>query len=163
MCNWSIFALLLFAFSWGCPASNGDPHDQSAHGHEADAGHDDENGHNLNFESIVGLQTVSDAFTLTLTAADPDPAIKGKNNWQMLLEDTAGEKISDATIVIQPRMPQHNHGTIPATFEAAELSEPGTYEFIDVYLLMIGDWEITTTISANDINETLVFHVDATN
>lgn len=155
----SLLGLFLVALSLSCGSTTDDPHENNTLSHETDAGPI----HDLNFESIVGLQATSETFVITLTAADPDPAIKGMNNWEVLLEDTAGDRISGATIVIEPRMPQHNHGTIPATFTATEFSEAGTYKFADVYLLMIGDWEVTITVAANNLSETLVFHVYATN
>lgn len=78
----------------------------------------------------------------TLRAGDPSPPDKGDNVWTVALT-AGGEPVTDSGLTLEPFMPEHGHGTNPASVPSVPGSEPGTYLSDPFYLFMGGVWEIT--------------------
>jgi len=139
-------------------------HDHSTHDHSTHAHGDDEMDINCAAESraltyVQDLQvhTENGHFTVTLNSSDPAPPEEGNNNWQITLENSTGEKLSDATIVTTPLMPDHGHGTTPAPSAIESSSTPGSYELTPVNLRMPGLWQVTLDIQSGETNDSAVF------
>jgi len=103
-------------------------------------------------ESILGLKAESETHTIQLISADPDPAIKGKNDWTLSLTDKADNAITGATIVAVPFMIVHGHGSSPLSYTASESEQEGEYLFTAINFIMVGTWEITFKVTVE--NET---------
>lgn len=140
----------------GWPLSGCEETETDAHEHHANEP--------ISYEPITGLKASSEKYTLTLAQVEPDPAIKGSNNWKIHLTDIENENVQDAAIKLEPHMPQHDHVSIPPFFTGIALEdEPGYYEFDEIRFFMVGNWEIIASITLNEETEQIIFHVDATN
>ena len=102
------------------------------------------------FELRMSLDSADGKFSLKIEAADPNPVDRGKNTWTVILTDADDAPISDATIVLEPVMPGHGHGTFPATFEGTSGSTPGSYDFGPFDLMMPGTWKLEFTITDSE-------------
>ena len=97
-------------------------------------------------EFAIGLSKSSSLIGATFVSADPAPPIKGDNTWMIVFADPQGQPLSDLTIVVTPRMPDHGHGTpISAVVSATDV--PGEYAITPVNLFMAGYWEITFDVT----------------
>ncbi len=101
-------------------------------------------------EFTAGMEHAGDEglFTFVLEAADPAPPDEGDNVWTVRVL-SGGAEAELASVVIEPFMPEHGHGTVPKTFEAAA-DGAGGYESAPFDLFMGGLWEITVTAEGTD-------------
>ena len=130
------FLLLLCLYVCGCPSGSTDQEDaHSEHSSEAIP------------ESILGLKASGDTFTLEITAASPDPAHKGKNDWTVRLTDSEQNPVEDATLTVVPFMTVHGHGTSPSSFRASASATAGEYRFTELNFIMAGEWDLTFSVS----------------
>ncbi len=83
-----------------------------------------------------GMAIDAPPFRLTLLDADPDPPDVGPNTWSLALEPPV-----EATIVLEPWMPAHDHGLSPPTYTATPSETPGRYALPVFDLIMPGTWE----------------------
>jgi len=80
-------------------------------------------------------------YTYTMLSADPDPPDRGENTWEIEVTDVAGAPVAGLPLLVEPFMPEHDHGTNPATFDAEDLGD-GVYRFTDIDLFMPGLWQL---------------------
>ncbi len=99
------------------------------------------------FMAGVSQATAGGAFTITITGAEPMMPMHGENTWQLTVADAEGAAVEGATVVITPDMPDHNHGTDPATFTATAGDEAGAYSVGPITLQMPGVWRFTVEVT----------------
>ena len=89
-----------------------------------------------------GLSKESDnGWTFRFVQSAVTPPDKGSNTFTLEVEEN-GVKRSDLTVIAEPSMPHHDHGTFPPTFTATA-NDAGTYVLGPIDLFMSGRWEIT--------------------
>ncbi len=131
--------IVLIAFILCCACDDADPIDERAD------------------VFAIGLEKIGDnGLTLTLASMDPAPPQKGDNIWTISLKDAAGNPVSNATLDVNPRMPDHGHGT-PVIPEIEAGTEDGQYIINKLNLWMPGLWEVTIGVeSENSPSDTFV-------
>jgi hypothetical protein len=92
-----------------------------------------------------------------LVSSDPIPEFTGVYNWTVEVLDINGSVANEATVLAEPRMPEHGHGTFPATTAAEATEGTGRLILNELDLFMPGTWEVTLTISAGGLTDTVVF------
>lgn len=119
--------------------SDGDEDTGSDHDHMAEAGCASEDRDDV---YMLGMEKVGPALTVRFVDAMPAPPARYDNTWTLeVLDSATGMPVDDAELVVEPFMPDHNHGTgIEA--KVTKLAEPGQIELEPVYLFMPGLWEV---------------------
>jgi len=98
-------------------------------------------------EFAIGLAaTGANGYTLAIEAATPFPAARGDNAWTVAITDGAAAPAAGLQIAVDPRMPDHGHGT-PIVAVVTETGTAGTYEIDPINLWMPGYWEIGVQLS----------------
>jgi len=100
-----------------------------------------------------GMSRLGDAGVLqfAIAAASPAPPDKGDNVWTIALTNPAGESlVSDETVILTPFMPEHGHGTNPATVTTTNNGD-GTYTTSAFDLFMGGWWQLTVSASGGGV------------
>ena len=137
--------LLLLLACTGKPADSADTSDT------ADSGGDSSSAVDVCGDTATwdtwedGLSRVGDGslLTFTIAAAEPSPPDKGDNVWTIGVSAVAdGSPVSDETVTIAPFMPEHGHGTNPATVTTTSNGD-GTYTSTSFNLFMGGLWQLT--------------------
>ena len=98
---------------------------------------------------VAGLQKASAAgrFQIKLLGSEPGPPQKGNNTWTIEVSDAAAAPQAGLTVVVEPFMPDHGHGTtVKAMVEP--LASPGQYRLSPVNLFMDGVWEVRLVLSS---------------
>lgn len=131
-------ALCLTLSTLACGADEGD----KRHGNMCD-----DSSQTIPFQLGVPLPSSSEAFTLTISNASPSPIDRGDNTWTVQLLNANGDAVNDATLVLEPLMPGHGHGTFPATFTGNSTDSDGHYTLGPFDLLMPGTWLMTLTLT----------------
>jgi hypothetical protein len=103
--------------------------------------------------SLVGLKANSDFYQIEIITASPDPAIKGKNDWTVVLRHNNGDAVTDVTLSVVPFMTVHGHGTTPSSFLATASEQEGAYLFEDLNFIMAGTWQLTFTVTENNMTD----------
>ena len=134
----SLCSLIVAALVSGCGGHDHSTHD---HGNVCDNSTD-----TVPFELGMSLTSTDSKFTITVDTVDPNPIDRGLNTWTIALTDANGSAVSDATVVLEPTMPGHGHGTSPATFSATNESN-GSYSMGPFNLMMPGTWLLTFTVT----------------
>lgn len=98
------------------------------------------------FETGMVLTSQDGALQLTVVTTEPNPIDRGDNTWTVALRDAAGDPVSGASVVLEPTMPGHGHGTFPATFDGTPTEEPGHFLIGPFNLMMPGTWLLTFTV-----------------
>jgi len=96
--------------------------------------------------------------TLTVAATvDPDPPTAGQTTLTITVTDAAGAPVTGATVVVDPQMPSHGHGSTetPVVSEVGD----GVYTAFPVTFQMPGPWEVTITATRGDDHGSLVLHL----
>lgn len=90
----------------------------------------------------------SGALTVKLDSINPNPVVKGNNEWKVTVVDAGGAPVSGATITVKPYMPDHGHGSsiIP---QVAAGADPGSYDVTLLNLFMPGIWQVTFTVTTS--------------
>ena len=72
---------------------------------------------------------------------DPASPVVGENTMYIELFDAEDQPLEGATIVVDPQMPEHGHGSpdVPVITDMGD----GDYEAFPVTLFMPGMWEVT--------------------
>lgn len=145
---------IVFA-AWGCDPKAG----SSGSGDDAESG--DGHGHDHDVESGCAAETRDDEYTLGMEKAGtavrvrfvdalPAPPDRGDNAWTIEVIDIAtGMPLDDVSLVVEPYMPDHMHGTsIAAHVTAADV--PGEYVIAPVNMFMPGLWQVHLYLSLAD-------------
>lgn len=94
-------------------------------------------------------------FVVRYQSESEPPQINTLHTWQIHIEDTAGEAVTDASMAVSGGMPLHNHGLPTRPRVTAELGD-GNYEIGGMRFHMAGSWEITLNITADGATDTVV-------
>lgn len=94
-------------------------------------------------------------YQFAIVAADPAPPDKGNNSWTLAVTDAGGAPVTDATVIVTPFMPEHNHGTNPET--VATTASDGQYLTEPFNLFMGGVWELTLSAAGSLGSDAAVF------
>ena len=98
---------------------------------------------------VAGMQETSVAgrFLVKLLSSEPGPPTKGNNTWTIEVTDAAAAPQPGMSVVVDPFMPDHGHGTsVEAVVEP--LGQPGQYRLSPVNLFMDGVWEVRLLLSS---------------
>jgi len=80
------------------------------------------------------------------------------HSWVLQIEDANGEAVTGAKIVADGGMPTHDHGLPTRPRVTAELGD-GAYRLDGLRFHMRGDWEVTLTIDANGVSDTITVNL----
>jgi hypothetical protein len=96
------------------------------------------------------------AFTFVLMDISPPPPSPGVTTWELKLLDAHGQPVKDATFpTIKTWMPQHMH---PSTAQPLPVNNgDGTYTITNVYLFMVGVWQVTFTAQSGSTTDSAEF------
>jgi hypothetical protein len=123
--------------------------------HTADDGHgppDSEIGCDgdtraMRYTAEMGVTGSPGGFRFVLDSADPAPPAKGSNRWQMRVLDSAGAPLSADSLVVDPFMPDHDHG--PPRAPVVSASGAG-WDIDAIDLFMPGLWRVTVTAKSSE-------------
>jgi hypothetical protein len=107
----------------------------------------------------AGMEQKGTAGTLSvkLESINPNPVIKGNNDWKVQVVDASGTPVDGATITVKPFMPDHGHGS-SITPQVAAGSDPGTYDVSLLNLFMPGIWTVTFNVATSaNVTDSAVF------
>ena len=101
---------------------------------------------------VVGLEKAGDQGLLRvrLLLSDPIPQDTGFYNWTIEVVAADDTPVLGATVIAEPTMPAHGHGTYPPTTDAQEQENPGHYLLSELDLFMAGVWRIEIIIETSD-------------
>lgn len=92
-----------------------------------------------------------------LVDASPETPDRGDNAWTLRATDDEGSPLPLTALAVEPFMPAHNHGTVPATHAGVEDAE-GLWHVGPFDLFMPGRWEVRVALTdAQDAEHTAVF------
>jgi len=97
------------------------------------------------------------ALSVKLDDINPNPVIKGNNDWKIHVVDANGTPVSGATITVKPYMPDHGHGS-SITPQVAAGSDAGSYDVSLLNLFMPGIWTVTFDVTTQEnVTDSSVF------
>ena len=101
---------------------------------------------------VAGLEKVSSAghFTLQLMESEPTVRHTGVYTWQLNVLGADDEPMTGLSILAEPTMPNHGHGTEPRYTEGTAADADGLYQLKDMNLYMDGLWNVMIRISSED-------------
>ncbi len=112
-------------------------------------------------EYAAGLTKDSElgGYSATLVDALPSPPDTGENQWTLEVTDSAGDPVDVDLLAMRPYMPDHGHGTNPATWPLVEGDEPDQAVVYDMDLFMPGLWRVAVEITpeVEDPDEVLFY------
>ena len=98
---------------------------------------------------------------VVLIESSPIPKDTGLYTWVVEVQNAQCEPIEGASVVAEPTMPSHGHGTSPPPTSGVSLDAAGRLELTDMDLFMPGIWEVTlTVILEGESPETVRFNFD---
>ena len=140
----------------------GDDHDHEGHHHHhSGPGPAVDAGSGLQGdEYIAGMEKVSTDghFRVALIESTPIPQDLTLYTWVLEVRDADGQPIDGASVVAEPTMPDHGHGTFPITTPGVAADGVGRFTLTDMDLFMAGVWQIELRITVGDVSDTAFFH-----
>ena len=98
---------------------------------------------------MLGLTKTGEVVKVRFVDAVPAPPARFDNTWTVEVLDMNDMPMADATIEVDPQMPDHNHGsTVVAHVEPGDA--PGQFVLDPVNMHMPGLWEVTLDITLAD-------------
>ena len=97
-------------------------------------------------------------YNVTITL-DKNPPVAGENQMTIMLKDSSGKEVTDATVKVEYTMPAMPG--MPAMHYTAEPKIKGTAYNTTLNLSMSGAWNIAVKITRHDKTEMVNFNVDA--
>ncbi len=94
-------------------------------------------------------------YRVTYTPSLNPIVINQIHSWVLHIETTAGEPVTGAEITLEGGMPMHNHG-LPTQPRIMQIIGDGDYMIEGMRFHMMGQWEITITITTQDDSDTVV-------
>jgi hypothetical protein len=99
----------------------------------------------------------SGALKFQLVSATPPPPATQNMTWTLKITDSTGQPVTGATFspAIKTWMPQHTHGStaVPMAVEKGD----GVYEIDNLYLYMIGVWQVTFYVKSGTTTDKTTF------
>lgn len=77
------------------------------------------------------------------------------HRWVLRVETSRGEPVSNALITMQGGMPEHDHG-LPTSPRSRPAAEDGDYLLEGIRFHMPGYWELTVSIKAGSVSDTVL-------
>lgn len=106
----------------------------------------------------AGMMKMGDTVHVILLEASPAPPDVGNNTWTVRVTDMNDQALDDATVVVSPFMPEHQHGTSPPDYAATAAPGEGEIEVGPFDLFMPGLWEMTVSVTTPDgVDDEVVF------
>jgi hypothetical protein len=102
-------------------------------------------------------------FQVALLQSDPIPRDLTLYTWLVEVRDAQGQALDGASVVAEPTMPDHGHGTFPRLTQGVGNGQTGQFVLADMDLFMAGTWRIELQISRGDVSDTVQFHFDLDN
>ncbi|MCB9556612.1 MAG: FixH family protein [Deltaproteobacteria bacterium] len=96
----------------------------------------------------------SGAFEIT-AALESSPAAVGRNTLMVTLKDSAGAPVEGATLVVDPQMLMHGHGSTEQVV-VSEMSA-GVYKCTPLTFQMPGMWQVTIDAKKGELTGRKVF------
>lgn len=98
----------------------------------------------------LGMEKSTDSgqFIVRLVDAQPAPPDEGENVWTLEIENQEGALQSSLAGSLTPWMPEHGHGTNPASYDLVLQDDDTTYKVGPFTLTMPGIWELRIHFSA---------------
>ncbi|MBR56693.1 MAG: hypothetical protein CMH54_01400 [Myxococcales bacterium] len=156
--NWSPY-LVVIAVLLACGGTD-------APGEDVSGSPDGMTGHDMASHSpvdtyVAGLEKsgVNGLVHVRLMESTPIPEYTDLYTWTVEVVDLDGEPITGATVVAEPRMPGHGHGTFPPFTDAVEIGG-GSYQLVDMDLFMPGVWQVTIRITTADGDDEVAYDFD---
>lgn len=106
----------------------------------------------------LGMEKITDSghFTVRLKSAQPAPPDEGENIWMLEIENQDGDMLTSVTGALTPWMPEHGHGTNPASYDLIFREEGSVYEVGPFTLTMPGIWELKINLATPE-QDSVVF------
>ncbi len=98
-------------------------------------------------------------FTVSATSRLDPVVINETHAWTLHIETADGSPVTDAEIVIDGGMPEHNHG-FPTSPRVTENLGEGDYLLEGMRFNMGGVWVLTLEISSGEQSDTVTFEVE---
>lgn len=86
-----------------------------------------------------------DGIQVVLVEARPGPPVRFDNVWDVEVRDSSGVPVAVTTLVVEPFMPDHGHGTPQPPLPEAGV-ETGTFSMGPFDLWMPGIWELRFSV-----------------
>jgi hypothetical protein len=98
----------------------------------------------------VGVDTMGELGVLSfrLEQVAPSPPARGTNSFQLHIQDTTGTPMV-GELRVDPRMPDHGHGT--SVRPRVMAGESGQYTIEQLYLFMAGVWRVELEARAEGV------------
>ena len=112
---------------------------------------------------VAGLEQVGEdgIFSVRLVESDPIPRDTGIYTWTIEVVDATGGPVTGVTVLAEPMMPAHGHGTIPKFIDGIPSEGEGRYRLADMDLFMPGIWRVIITLTHDDGREDVaLYHFD---
>jgi hypothetical protein len=106
----------------------------------------------------AGEATVDGHFFVDWTLT-PDPPVVGDATMKMTIVSADGEPALGAAILVEPFMPSMGHGTSDAPLTTEDEGGAGAYTSTWAWS-MGGAWEVTVSVGAQGLSDTLVLPFD---
>jgi hypothetical protein len=95
------------------------------------------------------------SFNVSYTSKLVPIPINQIHQWVLHIESTSGDSVSGISIELIGGMPLHDHG-LPTSPVATEYLGEGDFLIEGMRFHMMGEWEITLTLSIDNLNETVL-------
>lgn len=107
---------------------------------------------------MVGMEKVGEQLAVRIVDAMPAPPERFDNAWTIEVLDAATmQPRTDATLEVEPFMPDHNHGS-SVKCEVTPMDAAGQYQLDPINLFMPGLWEVRLHFTLADMSkDELVF------
>ncbi|MFO0725628.1 MAG: FixH family protein [Myxococcota bacterium] len=137
----SVRALLLgLGFLAACGGTT--PQPPGANGCKTEAGID-------TYSAGMAKSTDVGGYTLKIMSSTRIPPDRGANQFSVQILDGASMPVATATASVKPFMPDHGHGSTPATFPLVPTGG-GAYDVGPINFFMPGRWDLNFRIDSSD-------------
>lgn len=111
-----------------------------------------------NLEWTPTQWTSNREFRLTVTSRLDPPLINMIHEWEVRVEDSDGQPVQGAQLVLDGGMPAHQHG-LPSQPKMTEELGDGLYLIEGVKYSMPGHWEMRLSVTLDDRSDEAVFNL----
>jgi len=154
----SLSLRLLLCLCVACGADDSDHHHHHGGGGPSGSG---DAGQGLPGDTyIAGMEKASTDghFRVALVESTPIPQDLTLYTWTVEVRDAQGAVLDGASLVAEPTMPDHGHGTFPVTTPGVATDETGRFTLSDMDLFMAGTWRVEIRITHSDLTDTVFFY-----
>lgn len=109
-------------------------------------------------ERLTELASDGGHFQVSFTSELDPIAINQLHRWTLQVAAKDGTPVEGATIAVKGEMPEHGHGMPTQPQVTADLGG-GTYQVEGMRFQMGGWWNVTFTIEADGVQDSVTFHL----